>query len=196
MTDDPHPSLAWSDFARGRHVRGGPHTWFDGDERELLLLVRAHWAQRVPGAGRTDRDRVVVVPVPPNGFHAITVQVDEGMALDAALDRRQPGEDSFIRVTAHAEPAPPQDAGVVLYSAAALTENDGRRSSDADWEVVCLLAGEAADEPMDPLTMARNFLEKPGGTFAPYTARQFAESIYYWSQRARRHHPASPEESA
>jgi hypothetical protein len=37
---------------------------------------------------------------------------------------------------------------------------------------------------MNPLTMARNFLEKPGGTFCEYTAREFAEAVYYWSRRA------------
>jgi hypothetical protein len=195
MPDDPIPSLAWSDFARDRHVSGGPHTWFDGDADALLRLVRTHWAERVPGAGRDDLASVVVVPVPPARFHATTVSVAADTRLEAALDRRRPGEDPFIRVTAHAEPDPPRWAGVVLYSAAALGENAGRRSSEADWEVVCLLAGEAADEPMDPLTMARNLLEKPGGTFAPYTARQFAESIYYWSTRARRHHPSSEQES-
>lgn len=187
MSNDLMPSLAWSDFARSRHVQHGKHTWFDGDEKDLLLLVRRHWDARRPGAGRLDRDHVVVVPVPPAGFHAMTVPVDDTTVLHAALDRRQPGEDPYIRVTAEGEPPAPTHAAVVLYSAAALEENDGRRSSDADWEVVCLLAGDTDDEPMDPLTMARNYLEKPGGTFAPYTARQFAESIYYWSCRARSH---------
>ena len=195
MPDDPFPSLAWSDFARSRHLPGGRHTWFEGDEMALLALVRRHWDERRPGAGRTGLDEVVVVPVPPDGFHATTVLVDEHTPLAAALDRRQPHEDPFIRVTARAEPPPPTYAGVVLYSAEALTENQGRRSSDADWEVVCLLAGERAEEPMDPLTMARNFLEQPGGTFAPYTARQFAEAIWYWSRRASRHHDPSAEET-
>lgn len=195
MPDDTLPSLAWSDFARSRHVSGGKHTWFEGDEKDLLALVRRHWADRTPGAGRTDRDQVVVVPVPPDRFHATTVLVDENTPLEAALDRRQPHEDPFIRVTAHAEPEAPQWAGVVLYSAEALTENQGRRSSDADWEVVCLLAGERGDEPMDPLTMARNFLEMPGGTFAAYTARQFAEAIWHWSRRAGRHRDPSAEET-
>jgi hypothetical protein len=195
MPDDPLPSLAWSDFARARHVSGGKHTWFDGDETELLALVRRHWPERTPGAGRQDLDHVVVVPVPPAGFHATTVLVDEATPLAATLDRRRPHEDPFIRVTARAEAPPPRWAGVVLYSAAALTENEGERSSEADWEVVCLLAGERADEPMDPVTMARNFLEQPGGTFAPYTARQFAEAIWYWSRRATRHHDDTPEES-
>ena len=52
---------------------------------------------------------------------------------------------------------------------------------------LCLLAGAAETEPMDPLTMARNMLEKPGGTFVPYTAEEFALSIYFWSGRATAH---------
>jgi len=194
MSDNPLPSLAWSEFARSRHVPGGRHVWFEGDEQDLLRLVRRHWFERKPGAGRTDLEKVVVVPVPPEGFHATTVLVDESTPLLARLDRRRPHEDPFLRVTARTEPPPPRWAGVVLYSAAALTENQGERSSEADWEVVCLLAGERSDEPMDPVTMARNFLEKPGGTFAPYTARQFAEAIWYWSRRASRHHDEHPDE--
>jgi hypothetical protein len=186
---DPVPTLAWSQFARGRHVPGGRHTWFDGTHDELLDLVRAHWPRRRPGAGRDTLDEVVIVPVPPARFHGTTVEVGPRTRLHAFLDCRQPGEDPFVRVTAEGEPAPPRHAGVVLYSAATLEQNDGARSSDAAWEVVCLLAGPVADEPMDPLTMARNFLEKPGGTFAPYTAQQFAEAIWYWARRAPRHHP-------
>jgi hypothetical protein len=37
---------------------------------------------------------------------------------------------------------------------------------------------------MDPLTMARNMLAKPGGTPCDYTAEQFAEAVWYWSRRA------------
>jgi hypothetical protein len=185
----PVPTLAWSDFARERHLPGGRHTWFDGTEDELLDLVRAAWPERRPGAGRDDLTQVVVVPVPAQGFHATTVTVDEHTPLRAILDRRRPHEEPFIRVTADAEPAPPRHAAVVLYSADTLAENDGARSSDAAWEVVCLLAGPEPEEPMDPVTMARNFLEQPGGTFAPYTARQFAEAIWYWSRRASRHVP-------
>jgi hypothetical protein len=196
MADENLPSIAWSDFARSRHVPGGRHVWFEGDEEELLDLVRHRWADRAPGAGRRDLTRVVVVPVPPARFHATTVLVDEDTRLEARLDRRRPDEEPFIRVTARAEAPPPRWAGVVLYSAAALTENEGRRSGEADWEIVCLLAGERADEPMDPVTMARNFLEKPGGTFAPYTARQFAEAVWHWSRRAGRHHDEHADEES
>ena len=188
-------TIAWNDFARERYLAAGSHTWFDGGEAALIDLVRAHWPDRRSGAGRDDLDQVVVVPVPPDRFHGTTVLVSEETPLHANLDRRRSFEDSFIDITADAEPEPVAYAAVVLYSAAALEENDGRRSSDADWEVVCLLAAAVPEEPMDPVTMARNFLEKPGGTFAPYTAQQFAEAIDYWSRRARRHDRRQTEET-
>lgn len=186
------PTFAWSEFARGRHHPDGKHTWFDGTEEDVLDLVRAGWNARVPGAGRDGLDEVVVVPVPPSGFHGTTVLVTEQTPLHAVLDRRQPHEDAFIRVTAEGETEPPRHAGVVLYSAATLLENAGARSSEADWEVVCLLAGSEVQDPIDPITMSRNFLTKSGGTYAPYTAHQFAEAIWFWSRRAARHHRKDP----
>ena len=78
---------------------------------------------------------------------------------------------------------------MVLYSAKTLLANGGTRSGDWDWEVVCLVAGSQPDEPMNPLTMARNQLARPGGTPCHYTSQQFAEAIYYWSQRAPHHDP-------
>ncbi len=39
--------------------------------------------------------------------------------------------------------------------------------------------------PMHPLTMARNYLVKKGGTKGRYTAAQFAEAIWYWSQHSQ-----------
>lgn len=179
------PSLGWSDFARGRYVRGRGHAWFDGDEGELLDLVRARWADRRPGDGRTDLDKVVVVPVPPERFRGATVRVDEATPLDARLVRRQPHEEPYVEVLADADPEPVRHAAVVLYSAAALLENGGERSGTADWEVVCLIAAPVDPEPMDPLTMARNMLAKPGGTPCDYTAEQFAEAVWYWAARAK-----------
>jgi len=176
--------LGWSDFAAGRHVPGGKHTWFDGTHAELLDRVRAGWAKRKPGAGRSDLTQVVIVPVDPAGFVSSTVQVDETTTLHAVFDRRQSHEDGFVRVTAAGPREEVTFASVVLYSAATLEENDGTRSGDFDWEVVCLIAGPEETEPMDPLAMARNMLEKPGGTYAEYTAREFAESIWYWAARA------------
>jgi hypothetical protein len=75
---------------------------------------------------------------------------------------------------------PARTVDIVCYSAEALMENDGGRSTDCDWEIVTFLCtDEDEQEPMTPLTMARNFLEKPGGTRSVYTSREFAESIWH-----------------
>jgi hypothetical protein len=177
-------TFGWSEFARRRHVAGGAHVWFEGSPEEVLDLVRAHWELRRPGTGREDLEAVVVVPVPPDRFVANTVLATDDTPLFATLERRQPHEDPYVRVTAEGPREPARFAAVVLYSAATLLENDGARSGEFDWEIVSLQAGAIADEPMHPVTMARNFLGKPGGTFAPYSAQQFAEAIWYWSRRA------------
>lgn len=195
MENEAHenrPDIGWSEFARGRHLPGGRHTWFEGDDEELLRRLRAGWPRRRPGQGRMDLTQVVIVPVEPAGFVGATVLVDESTPLHARFDRRQPGEAGFVRVTAEGEREPVRHAAVVLYSAATLLENGGARSTGCDWEIVCLLAGPREVEPMDPLTMARNFLQEAGGTFADYTAREFAEAIWYWSRRAGAHIESAP----
>ncbi|MBE0567239.1 MAG: DUF3228 family protein [Krumholzibacteria bacterium] len=181
---DTVPSLGWSDFARERCVPGGAHTWFAGTPGELLDRVRAGWPRRRPGQGRSDLSGVVVVPVDPDGFVGSTVLVEEGMPLRAELVRRRPGEEPYLRVLAAGPREPVRFASVVLYSAAVLVQDGGRRSTDAAWEVVALVAGPVEHEPMDPLTMARNLLGKPGGTRCAYTAEEFAEAVWYWARRA------------
>lgn len=179
------PTLGWSDFARERYRPGDPGSRFAGTESELLDLVRAAWDARRPGSGRSDLERVVVVPVPPDRFRCDTVLVDEDTPLTAQLTLRAPGEDPYVEVRASGPCEPALHAAVVLYSAATLLENGGARTTDADWEVVALIASPVADEPMDPLTMARNQLEKTGGTPCRYTSEQYAEAVWYWSRRAR-----------
>jgi hypothetical protein len=177
-------SFAWSNFARERYLESCGHCWFSGSEKELLELVEKNWESRKPGFGRTDLEAVVVVAVNPAQFHSSTVLVDSTTDLHAEVVRRQENESEYISVTANSETEAVKYASVVLYSAETLLENGGQRSSNADWEIVCVIASSVEDEPMDPITMARNFLEKTGGTFCEYTAQQFAESIWFWSNRA------------
>jgi len=107
----------------------------------------------------------------------------------AHVVRRQMNEDPFVRNVARSLSTtaiiPAKYVKVVCYSADALLENDGERSTDCDWEIVALLASDVENEPMNPLAMARNMLEKPGGTKGTYTAQEFAEAVYYWSQRVQ-----------
>jgi hypothetical protein len=179
-----------SNFAKNRHIAGNGYSYFTGKsladtgtDAELIALIEANWDKRTPGAGRTNLEQVVIVPLPAKRFRSATAQIHENIVLDAYFHRRQTFEEPFVKVTSRGDTVQAKYAKVVLYSAATLLENDGERSGDYDWEVVAIIAGDVQDEPMPPLTMARNFLEKAGGTKADYTAKEFAEAIYYWSSR-------------
>jgi hypothetical protein len=153
---------------------------------ELLQLIRDNWAAREPGFGREDLDKVVVVPLQDltadqqAGFACGWGKIEASRNFQTKMVTRAEGEDPYMETTAEGTPLPATSIRLVLYSAATLEEDGGSRSSEADWEVVALLVSPWADEPMDPLTMSRNFLRKPGGTYAGYSVEQFAESIYFW----------------
>jgi len=181
------PTIGWSDFARDRYVPGAAHSHFLGDDDELVTLVRDHWAERRPGEGRETLDEVVVVPLPAERFVCATVRVDETTPLHARFTRRRDHEDGYVDITAEGLREPARHAAVVLYGADTLLLNEGERSTNCEWEIVCVLASPTSDEPMDPLTMARNMLSEPGGTPCRYTAEQFAAAVWYWRDRAKTH---------
>ncbi len=175
-------NIAWTRFAAERHKPGSGHTWFDGAPGMVIQSVYANWEKREPGFGRASLDEVVVVPLGDTpSFHGTTATLRDGMTLRAEVTRRRPHEDPYVRVTADAPPDPVNFVSVVLYSKALLVPEEPDFA--ADWGIVSIMATSIADEPMHPLTMARNMLEKAGGTKASYTAEQLAHAIYYWSQR-------------
>lgn len=176
------------------------------DPAKLIEQIRQGWDKRKPGAARTDLTKVVLVPIPTEGYFGRLTTATKDMLLEAFVTERAEGEDPYIVVKAvgykpHglrwlfwkiglAKPLPIKADPVnfvfaVLYSADMLLENNGTRSGDFDWEVVAVVASDVEDQPMEPLTMARNWLEKPGGTFAPYDLKPTMESIYYWSNRVK-----------
>jgi len=94
---------------------------------------------------------------------------------------RLEGEDSFIRVSAKAKKQETIYVTFVLYRYDVLEEDNGR-SANSEWEIIAIKARATdKEEPMDPYTMARNFLHLKGGTKGDFTAQQFAESIVYWN---------------
>lgn len=174
------------------------------DPAKLLRQVRQNWINRKPGTGRTDIDKVVLVPISPEGYALRTVEISEDFVYDAYFTRRAEGEDPYIAYRAigykphglrwlgwklgitKLKPitaATAKFVHVVCYSAESMLENNGKRTGDFDWEVVAVLPSNREVEPMEPLTMARNMLQKPGGTFAPYTQYQVLEAVYYHSRR-------------
>lgn len=179
-------SIGWSKFARHRHQEGMGFSYFSGGSADLFLIIRENWDKRVIGDGAESIDDVCVVPIEHimdiRKFICTTVPVQKDMNLTARVTRRQPKEHYFVKVESEDNPAVTRFAKVVLYAAHELLKNGGERSCDCDWEIVCVIASPVEKEPMHPLAMARNMLAKPGGTPRQYTAQEFAESVWYWSQ--------------
>jgi hypothetical protein len=182
--------IGWSNFALEQNKENKK---FKLHPKNLLGLVRNNWQHRQPGQGRKDLTQVVVVPIlTPNlhkMFNSSWAHINDAKRIVGKVVKRQPHEDPFVDIRGTGKPLKVQFAKVVLYSTETLLENDGERSGDYDWEIVAILTGPWENEPMTPLTMARNYLQKPGGTFAPYTPKEFAESIYFWSQFIRVRQP-------
>jgi hypothetical protein len=182
--------IGWSNFAINRHKKGAGNSFFDISHEEVIQRVLDSWDKRYPGQGETELDRKVVVPINPSGFFVSFAPLVDDMPLRAKVVRRQPNEDPYIETyieTKDAErlginPFPALFCNIVCYSAEALLENNGERSTDKEWEIVAVLASHKEKESMAPLVMARNFLEEVGGTKSVYTALEFAVAIYENSQ--------------
>lgn len=130
------------------------------------------------------KDGVVLVDLDPSFFLSAIVDLTEDTKLKANYAPRREKEAPFIRVSAKAKKQVATHASVVLYRWDVLAENN-ERETDAEWEIVCIKARTSEEEePMDPYTMARNFLHLEGGTKGDFSAEDFAKSIVYWSSHA------------
>ena len=127
------------------------------------------------------KDGVILVDLDPFLFRSAIVDLTEESKLTANYAPRRKEEAAFIRVSAKAEKQRAKHASVVLYRHDVLAENN-ERETEAEWEIVAIKARVTEEEePMDPYTMARNFLHLKGGTKGDFTAEQFAKSIVYWN---------------
>ena len=202
------PTIAFSSFARLNSVPGRGNSYTILTEDQLVELIQASWDLRKPGMGVTTLDRKVVVPVLAEAsverfglapgtpfFRCSYALLQPNMPLKAEVTQRagQTQEDFHVQTYLSSSDAArlgflPEEAKyvkIVCYSKEALLENDGERSSNADFEIVAILASPVENEPMHCLTMARNQLKLPGGTFSEYTGVQYAEAAAYWSKRIK-----------
>lgn len=171
------PTIALNDFVR-RQTPASPYSHFTGSEEELVELVSAHFSEGKQGY----KPGVLLVPVSPEKFRSNVVSVTPQTELRAVFAARREPEARFLSVRAKGEKAQAKHVFVVLYSREVLGDE---ATAGTDWEIVSLNARESEiEEPMDPMTMARNFLVLEGGTKGDFTAQQFAESIVFWSTHA------------
>ena len=171
--------VACGEFVKRQTPESG-YSHFNGswDLLEFLVDVRMDSPDYVtPGY----KDGVILVEMLPTHFSSAIVELTKDSKLTASYAPRRLGEDPFIRISAKSKKQPAKHASVVLYRHDVLAENN-ERETDAEWEIVAIKARVIdEEEPMDPYTMARNFLHLKGGTKGDFTAEQFAKSIVYWN---------------
>jgi hypothetical protein len=189
------PTVDFNAFSL-RQTADSPFTHFGGTNAELLALVMGNI-----GNATEDEKRPGVLTVPVQGqFFCPTIALKEGATLVSAFAPRAnalEGEEANIHTYVDGgEKYEVGEANVIIYSQDALLKRDADgnltegtdATTEADFEIVTILA-QAPGETMDPLTMARNFLDKTGGTKAEYTAEEFAQAIWFWSQHAKPYVP-------
>lgn len=185
-------TLGVTEFARNSALRDKGNSYSSHSWGKVVEIVLENWHKAKPGKGEDSLDRKVLVPVPVDGFFCpLRSKIVMGLPVQAEVSRRQEHEDPFVAKYVLHEDAVAHDSlveqpaklvEIVCFSREALSENDEKPSTDCDWEIVTILATpDDTQAPMSPLVMARNYLQKPGGTFTDYTAQAFAESIWHHS---------------
>jgi len=174
--------VACSSFVK-RQTSDSGFSHFDGSWEELEQRA-AYFMDRHYRVTPGYRDGVILVDVykapPSKQFYSAIVKLDDKTKLAAHYAPRREGEASFIHVSTKAKKQLANSASVVLYRHDILAENN-EQQTNAEWEIVAVKAYVNEEDPMDPMTMARNFLHLEGGTQGDFTAEQFAKSIVYWN---------------
>lgn len=171
--------VACGEFVKRQTPESG-YSHFDGTWGELEILV-GQVMMNPENVKPGYKDGVILVELCSYGFYSAIVELDEETKMTANYAPRRLGEAAFIRVSAKAKKQSAKFAQVVLYRHDVLAENN-ERETNAEWEIVAIKARVTEEEePMDPYTMARNFLHLKGGTKGDFTAEQFAKSILYWN---------------
>jgi hypothetical protein len=189
MQPTPIPLIGVSDFVR-RQTAESPYNHFAGSWEELVALVEQHWTHRRISP---HNDGVALVPMPQDRlgrFYTSLVQITPDTPLRASFTPRAAGEAPFVQISAPGyAKAPAQRVEIIVYSHEILAaDGDAPVPRQADHYIVSINAyASLQEEPMHPMTMARNLLGLKGGTKpkTPYSAEEFAQAIVYWSQHAR-----------
>jgi hypothetical protein len=172
------------DFVKSFNARHGTQSHYTGTWAELEALVTAHQDDFEPGTGSVDND-VILVNVPTAGFYSSVVTItDENKHLVSETETvRAEGEKPVIMKTIAADKVPANYVQIVCYRADVLAADDSR-TTDAEWEIIAILANVDKVTPMHPTTMLRNTNHDEGGTFREYTDQEWAEAYAYWDNHA------------
>lgn len=168
-------SIGVSNFVK-RQTKNSRYSYFNGTWEELVKLTEDNFKNRTQGY----RDGVVLVPINPKRFYTSLCKINKDSIFETKYVERREGEEP-VKVTTlkNGKKSKAKFVNIVLYRKDVLAENN-ENSTDSDWEIISINASIVENEPMHPMTMARNMLNKTGGTKAEYTGQQFAEALWFW----------------
>lgn len=171
-------------FVKSFNARHGSQSHFEGSWEELEALVTANAHDFEPGTGSVDND-VILVNVPKDKFKTSVVAIDESNAHLVSEEEvvRQEGEKPVVMKKIAVNKTPAAFVQIVCYRADVLAADDSR-TTDAEWEIIAILANADKITPMHPTTMLRNANHDEGGTLRSYTDKEWADAYAYWENHA------------
>lgn len=156
-------------------------------DEELHNLAATHWDDYTPGTGSVGDD-VRLINVPAKGFYHSIAAIDD-TNRDKVYELTEPRRDGEAPVTHLVIDAPklPADHAQLIAYRWDVLDQDGSRTSEAEWEIIAILAweGEVAP-PMDIREMERNAANAEGGTYREYTPEEWGASRAFWANHAYR----------
>jgi hypothetical protein len=189
--------VAVSGFLREVIAKTDENRRYSGTLHELTELVKEHIENYEPGTGSVDGD-VRLVRVPTENFYTniVPITLENAGQLTVKWESRVEGEAPFSKTVLYSEELIQASVvKIVLYRADVLAQ-DNDRSSDAEWEIVAILAQPQEVVPMHPTVMARNALNLGGGTLREYTNLEWAEAVQFWQQHVYLELPKTTEVTA
>lgn len=104
--------------------------------------------------------------------------------MQVTFKSRNDGEKPVLTKIMHGVEKPAANVvKIVVYRADVLAADDGR-STDAEWEIVAILAQDEENVPMNPSTMLRNANHDEGGTLRTYSDQEWIDAYAYWENHA------------
>lgn len=170
-----------SPFAKTFNTKQGDNSYYEGTWEQLTELVKENWNNQEPGTGSVGGDTILVNIPNTEGFYSPIAKITDNNRhlIQEETSPRREGEKPVTSRFIIGEKTKADYVKVVLYRADVLAK-DNDRSSDAEWEIICILAQPYEKVPMHPHTMERNNNHDPGGTYREYTDEEWEEARSFW----------------
>lgn len=172
-----------SPFAQSFNQRVGENAYYDGEWSDVVSMVKENWDNQEPGTGSKDGDTLLIrIPITDNFYSPIVPITPENEHLIMEENNiRQEGEKPVVTRFIVGKKEQANVVKIVMYRADVLAlDND--RSSNAEWEIIAILAQPEENTPMHPVTMERNANNDEGGTYREYSDQEWAEARDYWAK--------------